>query len=57
MVQPRIRDTLVAHENVEKSDEALEELGHVHSSNSSPLSSETDPPDGGFGAWATAFGW
>ncbi|KIK39527.1 hypothetical protein CY34DRAFT_89056 [Suillus luteus UH-Slu-Lm8-n1] len=56
MVQPRIRDTLVAHENVEKSDEALEELGHVHSSNSSPLSSETDPPDGGCGAWATAFG-
>jgi hypothetical protein len=53
MAQPRIRDTLVAHE---KSD-ALEELGHVHSSNSSPLSSESDPPDGGFGAWATAFGW
>ncbi|KAG2746604.1 MFS general substrate transporter [Suillus brevipes Sb2] len=52
MAQPRIRDTLVAHE---KSD-ALEELGHVHSSNSSPLSSESDPPDGGFGAWATAFG-
>ncbi|KAG2359035.1 major facilitator superfamily domain-containing protein [Suillus spraguei] len=46
MAQPRIRDTLVAHE---KSD-TLEEL------DSSPLSSESDPPDGGFWAWATAFG-
>jgi hypothetical protein len=51
--QPRIRDTLVAH----KKSNALEELEHVHSSNSLPLCSEGDPPDGGFWAWATAFGW
>ncbi|KAG1767665.1 major facilitator superfamily domain-containing protein [Suillus occidentalis] len=53
MDQPRICDTLVVHE---KSD-TLEELGHdVHSSNASPLCSESGPPDGGFWAWATAFG-
>ncbi|KAG1837275.1 major facilitator superfamily domain-containing protein [Suillus subalutaceus] len=52
MAQPRIRDTLVAHEKPN----APEELEHVHSSNSSPSFSESDPPDGGFWAWATAFG-
>ncbi|KAG1807028.1 uncharacterized protein BJ212DRAFT_1580520, partial [Suillus subaureus] len=52
VAQPRIRDALVAHEK----SNALEELGHVHSSNSSPVFSESDPPDGGFWAWATAFG-
>ncbi|KIK34648.1 hypothetical protein CY34DRAFT_97603 [Suillus luteus UH-Slu-Lm8-n1] len=52
MAQPRICDELVA---LEKSDDS-EELGHVHSSNSSPLCSEYDPPDGGFRAWGTAFG-
>ncbi|KAG1768741.1 major facilitator superfamily domain-containing protein [Suillus placidus] len=52
IVQPRVRDTFVPHEK----SNALEELGHVHSSNSSPLFSEFGPPDGGFGAWATAFG-
>ncbi|KAG1789941.1 major facilitator superfamily domain-containing protein [Suillus plorans] len=52
MTQPRICDTLVAHEK----SNALEELEHVHPSNSSPLPSEYDPPDGGFWAWATVFG-
>ncbi|KAG2340294.1 MFS general substrate transporter [Suillus weaverae] len=51
VVQPRIR-TFVLHEK----SNVLEELGHVHSSNSSSLCSESGPPDGGYGAWATAFG-
>ncbi|KAG1878464.1 MFS general substrate transporter [Suillus tomentosus] len=52
MAQPRICDTLVAHEK----SNALEELEHVYPSNSSPLPPESDPPDGGFWAWATVFG-
>ncbi|KAG1733990.1 major facilitator superfamily domain-containing protein [Suillus lakei] len=33
-----------------------EELGRMQSSNSPTACSESDPPDGGFRAWATAFG-
>ncbi|KAG2133319.1 major facilitator superfamily domain-containing protein [Suillus clintonianus] len=39
----------------EKSDD-LGELGDMPSSNSITTCSESDPPDGGFGAWATALG-
>ncbi|KAG1733995.1 major facilitator superfamily domain-containing protein [Suillus lakei] len=52
VTQSRIRTTLAAHEKSNN----LEEPGHVHSSNSLPLFSEHGPPDGGFWAWAAAFG-
>jgi hypothetical protein len=34
----------------------LEELGSKQSSGS-PIPLEADPPDGGFQAWGTVFGW
>ncbi|KAG1731651.1 major facilitator superfamily domain-containing protein [Suillus paluster] len=48
-----IPNMLAVHE---KSDD-LEELGHTQSSNSPELFSKSYPPDGGFWAWATAFGY
>jgi hypothetical protein len=35
----------------------VEELGPLPSSNSQTACSESGPPDGGFGAWGTVFGW
>ncbi|KAG0698062.1 MFS general substrate transporter [Suillus ampliporus] len=50
--QSRTSNTPSAHEKLDD----LEEPGHTQSSNSPAHFSEYDPPDGGFRAWATAFG-
>ncbi|KAG1768740.1 major facilitator superfamily domain-containing protein [Suillus placidus] len=49
MAQAEFRDELTTNEK-------LEELGRKQSSDSPTLCSESDPPDGGRLAWATAFG-
>ncbi|KAG1737824.1 major facilitator superfamily domain-containing protein [Suillus paluster] len=43
--------------NVFMANNDLEELGCKQSSNPPTHFSESDPPDGGFRAWVTAFGW
>ncbi|KAG2133318.1 major facilitator superfamily domain-containing protein [Suillus clintonianus] len=52
MTQSKISNALASHDKLNE----LEELGHRHSPDSSALCSESDLPDGGFWAWATAFG-
>ncbi|KAG0698061.1 major facilitator superfamily domain-containing protein [Suillus ampliporus] len=46
-----IHNTFTTNEKLDD----LEEVGHMQSSSPTPRS-ESDPPDGGFRAWATAFG-
>ena len=53
LIQSRVRNVFATNE---KSGD-LEELGPKQSSNSPTPSLGSDPPDGGFQAWATVFGW
>ncbi|OAX30676.1 hypothetical protein K503DRAFT_806893 [Rhizopogon vinicolor AM-OR11-026] len=52
LTQSRVRNVFPTYQ---KSDH-VEELGPKQSSDSPAPSSESDPPDGGFQAWATTFG-
>ncbi|KAG2139240.1 major facilitator superfamily domain-containing protein [Suillus clintonianus] len=51
-MKPTIHDTFTANEKLDD----VVELKHTQSSNSTTPHSESDPPDGGFRAWATVFG-
>jgi hypothetical protein len=52
MAQAEFRDELTSNEKLD----VLEELGVKQSSDSPTVCSESDPPDGGRVAWATALG-
>ncbi|OJA19833.1 hypothetical protein AZE42_07781 [Rhizopogon vesiculosus] len=51
LTQSRVRNVFPTYQKLDD----VEELGPKQSSDS-PSPSESDPPDGGFQAWATAFG-
>ncbi|KAG0698063.1 major facilitator superfamily domain-containing protein [Suillus ampliporus] len=53
MTQSEVHNELTTNEKLQKLDHHMEELGCIHSPT---LCSESDPPDGGRWAWATAFG-